>query len=74
MRAAVVDAVGGGFSIEETSIAAPIGREVLVDVKAVGLCQTDHTIAAMDMRYAMPSVLGHGVAGFSLEFPAIGLA
>jgi S-(hydroxymethyl)glutathione dehydrogenase/alcohol dehydrogenase len=61
--AAVVDAVGSGFSIEDISIAAPIGREVLVDVKAVGLCHTDHTIATMDMGFAMPSVLGHEVAG-----------
>ena len=58
-----MNAVGGGFSVEDISIAAPIGREVLVDVKAVGLCQTDHTIATIDMGYAMPSVLGHEVAG-----------
>lgn len=63
MRAAVVNSLGSGFSIEDISIAAPIGREVLVDVKAAGLCQTDHTIASVDLGYAMPSVLGHEVAG-----------
>jgi S-(hydroxymethyl)glutathione dehydrogenase / alcohol dehydrogenase len=61
--AAVVNAVGSGFSVEDIAIAAPIGQEVLVDVKAVGLCHSDHTIATMDMGYAMPSVLGHEVAG-----------
>ena len=63
MKAAVVNAVGGGFSVEEISIAAPIGREVLVDIKAAGLCHTDHTVATIDIGYAMPSVLGHEVAG-----------
>jgi len=61
--ATVVNAVGSGFSVEDISIAAPIGREVLVDVKAAGLCHSDHTIATIDMGYAMPSVLGHEVAG-----------
>ncbi len=63
MKAAVVNAVASGFSIEEISIATPMGREVLIDVKAVGLCRTDHTIATVEMGYAMPSVLGHEVAG-----------
>ena len=63
MKAAVVNAVGGGFSVEAISIAAPIGREVLVDIKAAGLCHTDHTVATIDIGYAMPSVLGHEVAG-----------
>jgi S-(hydroxymethyl)glutathione dehydrogenase / alcohol dehydrogenase len=63
VKAAVVNAVGGGFSVEEISIAAPIGREVLVDIKAAGLCHTDHTVATIDIGYAMPSVLGHEVAG-----------
>ena len=63
MIATVVNAVGSGFSVEDISIAAPIGREVLVDVKAAGLCHSDHTIATMDIGYAMPLVLGHEVSG-----------
>jgi S-(hydroxymethyl)glutathione dehydrogenase / alcohol dehydrogenase len=63
VKAAVVNSVGGGFSIEDISIAAPIGREVLVDVKAAGLCKSDLTIASVELGYAMPSVLGHEVAG-----------
>jgi S-(hydroxymethyl)glutathione dehydrogenase / alcohol dehydrogenase len=63
VKAAVVNAVGGGFSVEEVSIAAPIGREVLVDVKAAGLCHTDHTVATVDIGFPLPSVLGHEVAG-----------
>ena len=63
MKAAVVNAVGASFVIEDIEIAAPVGREVLVDVKASGLCHTDLTIASHDMGYSMPSVLGHEVAG-----------
>nr|WTB28451.1 zinc-binding dehydrogenase [Streptomyces sp. NBC_00830]WTB35631.1 zinc-binding dehydrogenase [Streptomyces sp. NBC_00830] len=63
MRAAVVNGVGEGFVVEEIEIADPIGREVLIEVKAAGLCHTDLTIATFDMGYAMPSVLGHEVAG-----------
>jgi S-(hydroxymethyl)glutathione dehydrogenase / alcohol dehydrogenase len=46
MKAALVDAVGAGFTIAEVvELARPLGREVLVDVRASGLCHTDLTIA-----------------------------
>ena len=41
MKALVVNAVGGPFDFEDVDIAEPIGREVLVDVQASGLCHTD---------------------------------
>ena len=63
MRAAVIRGVGRGFSIEEVDVAKALGREVLVDVKASGLCHTDHTIATRDMGIPMPVVTGHEVAG-----------
>ena len=34
MKALVLNALGRGFDIEDVDIAAPIGREVLVDVQA----------------------------------------
>jgi S-(hydroxymethyl)glutathione dehydrogenase/alcohol dehydrogenase len=43
-------------------IAAPIGREVLVNVKASGLCHTDLLFATHDI-VPFPAVLGHEVAG-----------
>src|SRR4029077_5491683 len=43
-------------------IAAPIGREVLVNVQASGLCHTDLLFATHDI-VPTPSVLGHEVAG-----------
>jgi S-(hydroxymethyl)glutathione dehydrogenase/alcohol dehydrogenase len=64
MKAAVVDAVGAGFKIAEVELARPLGREVLVDVRASGLCHTDLTIATQDVGvFAMPVLCGHEVAG-----------
>jgi S-(hydroxymethyl)glutathione dehydrogenase / alcohol dehydrogenase len=62
VKALVVNALGRGFDLEEVEIAAPIGREVLVDVKASGLCHTDLLFATHDF-VPMPAVLGHEVAG-----------
>lgn len=63
MRASVLRAVGAGFAVEDVTIADPIGREVLVEVRASGLCRTDHSIATKEMGIPMPVVTGHEVAG-----------
>jgi S-(hydroxymethyl)glutathione dehydrogenase / alcohol dehydrogenase len=62
MKALVVNELGRGFELEDVDIAAPIGREVLVDVQAAGLCHTDLLFATHDIA-PMPAVLGHEVAG-----------
>jgi S-(hydroxymethyl)glutathione dehydrogenase / alcohol dehydrogenase len=62
VKALVVNALGCGFDFEDVDIAAPIGREVLVDVRASGLCHTDLLFATHDF-VPTPSVLGHEVAG-----------
>ena len=62
MKALVVNAIGRGFELEDVDIAAPIGREVLVNVQASGLCHTDLLFATHDIL-PMPAVLGHEVAG-----------
>jgi S-(hydroxymethyl)glutathione dehydrogenase/alcohol dehydrogenase len=63
MKAAVLDAVGEKFTVQEIDIAEPLGREVLVKVKASGLCHSDLHIAENDFGFPMPSVLGHEIAG-----------
>lgn len=63
MRAAVVNAVGDGFTITDLQIDEPRGREVLVDVKAAGLCHSDLHFADHDFGTPMPAVLGHESAG-----------
>jgi S-(hydroxymethyl)glutathione dehydrogenase / alcohol dehydrogenase len=62
VKALVLNALGRGFDFENVDIAAPMGREALVDVKASGLCHTDLLFATHDFL-PTPSVLGHEVAG-----------
>jgi S-(hydroxymethyl)glutathione dehydrogenase/alcohol dehydrogenase len=62
MKALVLNALGRGFDLEDVDIAAPMGREVLVNVQASGLCHTDLLFATHDIA-PTPSVLGHEVAG-----------
>lgn len=63
MRAAVISEIGGQFTTETVRLAEPIGREVLVDVKASGLCHTDLSIAHSGFGATFPAVLGHEVSG-----------
>jgi NADPH:quinone reductase-like Zn-dependent oxidoreductase len=48
MKALVLNVLGRGFDFEDVDIAAPIGREVLVEVRASGLCHTDLLFATHD--------------------------
>jgi Zn-dependent alcohol dehydrogenase len=66
MKALAVNALGRGFELDDIDIAAPIGREVLVDVQTSGLCHTVLLFASHDI-VPMPAVLGHEVAGIVAE-------
>lgn len=63
MKAAVVSRPGGGFIVSDVDLDDPIGREVLIDVRASGLCHSDLTIAERGNGFPMPALLGHEVAG-----------
>ncbi|MDJ1372574.1 MULTISPECIES: Zn-dependent alcohol dehydrogenase [Microbacteriaceae] len=63
MKASVVREFGGGFHTEDVTISDPIGREVLVQVKASGLCHTDELAQSTNLGFDVPVVLGHEVAG-----------
>ncbi|MFC4244757.1 Zn-dependent alcohol dehydrogenase [Gryllotalpicola reticulitermitis] len=64
MRAAVVHQINGVFDVEDdVEIGTPQGREVLVEVKASGLCHSDLHLAENDFGIPLPMVLGHEVAG-----------
>lgn len=63
MKAALVTTTGAGFVTADVQLSAPIGREVLVEVKASGLCHTDLTIANNGLGFPVPIALGHEVAG-----------
>ena len=66
MKALVVNVLGGGFDLDDVQVAAPMGREVLVDVQASGLCHTDLLFATHDI-VPLPAVLGHELAGVVAE-------
>jgi S-(hydroxymethyl)glutathione dehydrogenase/alcohol dehydrogenase len=38
MKAAVIESIGSGFTFAYIDVAEPEGAEVLIDVKASGLC------------------------------------
>jgi S-(hydroxymethyl)glutathione dehydrogenase/alcohol dehydrogenase len=72
MKALVVNAVGRGFDLEDVEIGTPIGREVLIDVQASGLCHTDMLFATNNI-YPMPAVFGHEIAGIVAKIgPEVG--
>lgn len=62
VEALVLDELGGPFRKAEVEIADPIGREVLVDVKASGLCHSDLTASSLG-GFDLPAILGHEVSG-----------
>lgn len=62
--AALFREVGAPLSVEPITLDPPGPEEVLVAVKAVGLCRTDYHVMRGERRVAMrPMVLGHEAAG-----------
>ena len=64
MRAAVLEEFGKPLSVQDVDIADPKAGEVLVAVKACGVCHTDlYTASGADPGGYVPCVLGHEGAG-----------
>ena len=53
----------GSFSIEEIHVAEPSVDEVLIQIKASGVCHTDYD----SMKWGRPLVMGHEGAGIVIE-------
>ncbi len=66
-RAAIVRALDGTFRVEAVEFDAPRGREVLVEVRAAGLCHSDLNVASIDRGRPLPLVAGHELAGVVVE-------
>jgi S-(hydroxymethyl)glutathione dehydrogenase/alcohol dehydrogenase len=62
-RAAVLHAAQTPLSIETVTAADLRPTDVLVRVRAAGLCHTDLEVIEGSLRYPMPIVLGHEAAG-----------
>jgi len=70
-RAAVAFAAGQPLSIETVDLAAPAAGEVLVEIKATGICHTDaYTLSGADPEGVFPAILGHEGAGIVREVGA----
>jgi S-(hydroxymethyl)glutathione dehydrogenase/alcohol dehydrogenase len=67
-RAAVAHKAGQPLSIETVELDGPREGEVLVEIKATGICHTDSfTLSGADPEGLFPSILGHEGAGVVLE-------
>ena len=68
VRAAVAWGAGKPLSIEEVELAGPKAGEVLVEIKATGVCHTDEfTRSGADPEGLFPAILGHEGAGVVVE-------
>lgn len=67
-RAAVAWQAGKPLTIEEVDLMAPKAGEVLVEIKATGICHTDYyTLSGADPEGLFPAILGHEGAGIVVE-------
>lgn len=70
-RAAVAWKAGQPLTIEEVDLGHPKSGEVLVEIKATGICHTDHyTLSGADPEGQFPAILGHEGAGIVVEVGA----
>src|SRR5881227_3993629 len=70
-RAAVAFAAKKPLEIVEVDLEGPRAGEVLVEIKATGVCHTDaYTLDGLDSEGIFPSILGHEGAGVVLEVGA----
>src|SRR5688572_22394894 len=71
VRAAVAWGAGKPLSIETVQLAGPKTGEVLVEIKATGVCHTDEfTRSGADPEGLFPAILGHEGAGVVVEVGA----
>lgn len=67
-RAAVAFSAGAPLEIAEVDLEGPKAGEVLVEIKATGICHTDaFTLSGDDPEGAFPAILGHEGAGLVVE-------
>jgi S-(hydroxymethyl)glutathione dehydrogenase / alcohol dehydrogenase len=68
VRAAVAFEAGKPLSIETVQLGGPREGEVLVELKATGICHTDkYTLSGADPEGLFPTILGHEGAGVVVD-------
>ena len=71
VRAAVAIDAGKPLTIETVQLEEPKAGEVLVEIKATGICHTDaYTLSGKDPEGLFPAILGHEGAGIVVEVGA----
>ena len=67
-KAAIAWKAGAPLTIEEVDLAGPREGEVLVEIKATGICHTDYyTLSGADPEGIFPAILGHEGAGVVVD-------
>src|SRR6186997_3049733 len=67
-RAAVAWKAGAPLDIETIDIEGPKAGEVLIEIKASGVCHTDaYTLSGADPEGLFPAILGHEGAGVVVD-------
>jgi S-(hydroxymethyl)glutathione dehydrogenase/alcohol dehydrogenase len=70
-RAAVAVGAGKPLEVMEVNLAGPKPGEVMVEIKATGICHTDEfTLSGADPEGLFPAILGHEGAGVVVEVGA----
>ncbi|MEX3962500.1 S-(hydroxymethyl)glutathione dehydrogenase/class III alcohol dehydrogenase [Paraburkholderia sp. EG286B] len=70
-KAAVAWKAGIPLTIEEVDLEGPRAGEVLIEVKATGICHTDYyTLSGADPEGIFPAILGHEGAGIVVDVGA----
>jgi S-(hydroxymethyl)glutathione dehydrogenase / alcohol dehydrogenase len=68
VRAAVAVAAGRPLEITTVQLEGPREGEVLVEIKATGVCHTDEfTLSGADPEGLFPAILGHEGAGIVVD-------
>src|SRR5688572_3070206 len=71
VRAAVAYGAGKPLGIETVQLAGPKAGEVLIEIKATGICHTDEfTRSGADPEGLFPAILGHEGAGIVVDVGA----
>jgi len=71
VRAAVAHRAGAPLTIEDVELEGPRAGEVLVEIKATGVCHTDaFTLSGKDPEGLFPAILGHEGAGVVVDVGA----
>jgi S-(hydroxymethyl)glutathione dehydrogenase / alcohol dehydrogenase len=67
-RAAIAWKAGAPLTVEEVELEGPKAGEVLIEVKATGICHTDYyTLSGADPEGLFPAILGHEGAGVIVD-------